>query len=337
MPRKGLINILILDFSYEWWNSGYGFNFNKSYFQNPDVKAKTNAAMHEKLCERFPWFKAYRPAPFGISVEPYGHRFIPAMFGCEIKFGDATAPWAENNILTREEIEATPMMTLEEYKQIDIVRETESQIKYARAKYGGCSGQQNKGGVMNTAIYLRGMDLFSDFYESPATVHKLFNLISNRMFLSYEHGKELDGRATDTGVGNCTVCMVSPDVYDEFVYPQDLAFMELAKSNGVRFSVHHDSDATKYVESYKRLEYLHHIDVGFDTDVALFRKNFPHVVLNIYLYTSFLLERTAGEIAADVKKLAALAGGPKNTWFTCADVDDNIPDEKVTALYEAAG
>ena len=326
---------VIIDFSYSWWNSQYGFRFNKEIYQNADKRVAQIKSMYEKLCRRFLWYSSYMPAPPSFMVEPYGHRFIPALFGCEIAYGDDVAPWAENNILTPDEIMAMPMWTMEDFLQDPHRQVVHEQVTYARKKHGWCTARQNLGGVMNAAIYLRGMDLFEDFYERPELVHKLMSLIANKMELAYEYGTQMDGAAADTGVGNCSVCMVSPKIYDEFVYPYDRVMMELAKKNNVRFGIHHDSNGTPYLDSYRRFEYLHHFDLGFETDIARYREAFPEAVLDIYLYTSFMLERTPEEIKTDVARLAALSGNKALTQFTCLDIDENISDDKVTALYEA--
>jgi uroporphyrinogen-III decarboxylase len=302
---------------------------------NPDIKISQLRSMDEKLRQRFSWYGAYKPTAPSYAIEPFGHRFVPALFGCDIIYEDSTAPWAEHRILTPEHIDAMPLLTLDEFKQDERVREVARQIHYSRKKYGWCSAQQNLGSVMNTAIYLRGMELFSDFYERPETIHKLMNLITNRMILAYEYGKEMDGKASDTGVGNCSVCMISPQTYDEFIYPYDHAMMELAQKNTVHFGVHHDSNATSYLESYRKFEHLHHLDIGFDTDIPMYREAFPLQNLNIYFYTNFIIEHTPQEIKETVSSLAASSGSSAATWFTCADIDARISDEKITALYEA--
>ena len=326
---------LYLDFACEWWNSLYGVRFDRDYYFDPDINISRRRLMDAALRERFPWYDEYRPDAPVYSAEPFGHRFIPAMFGCEIAYADAAAPWAENHILSPEAIEAMPMLSTDEYARDEKVKTVAELTGYARKKYGRCHGGQNLGSVMNTAIYLRGMDLFTDFYERPAAVEKLFGLITNRMILSYEYGAALDGSYPDTGVGNCAVCMISPEIYENFVYRHDRAMMELAARHNVRFGVHHDSDATPYIGCYRRFEYLHHFDVGCETDIRSYRENFPGATLNIYLYTHFLAERTSAGIIRDVAGLAALSGDRSLTRFTCADIDSGVPDEKVNALYEA--
>jgi hypothetical protein len=195
--------------------------------------------------------------------------------------------------------------------------------------------QQNLGSVMNTAIYLRPMELFTDYYERPEMVRKLFALITNRMKLSYEYFAMLDDEQSGIGVGNCSVCMISPALYEGFNRGYDLEMMELAKALGVPFSMHQDSNVTPYINSYRAFDYVSSFDIGFDSDVKAMREAFPNCVLNIFLYTSFLVARTPAEIARDVKILMADAGDSELTGFSCYDIDSHVDDDKVRALYEA--
>jgi len=333
---------LNIEFSYDWWNRRYGLCFNRDVYFDPDKKRAQRAVMDKESEKRFPWYKDLTRgmeesaiSVTSMSVEPFGHRFIPALFGCEISYADSNPPWAENNILSPEEIDAMPFLTMDEFRQDERVRIITEQASRAREKYGWFSAQQNLGSVMNTAIYLRGMELFTDYAERPDTIHKLFALITNRMTLSHEYFSEFDGKPSGVGVGNCSVCMISPAAYADFNRRYDLTMMELAKGRGVTFSLHQDSDLTKYIDVYRAFDYLYSFDIGFDTDISLFREGFPDTALNICLYTSFLGDRTPDEIRKDIQKLAADAGDPALTGFSCFDIDDNIPDENVTALYEA--
>jgi uroporphyrinogen-III decarboxylase len=340
--KKGIAMFLNVGFSYQWWNKFYNLDFDEGFYFDIDRKQSTQTIMKETACSRFPWYERLISgvndnvvSSPNIDVEPYGHRFIPAMLGCQVSYAPTHTPWAENHILSPEEIAAMPLITMDEFRADERVRVITDQVKRVREKYGWCSGQQNLGSVINTAIYLRGMDLFTDFYERPETIRKLYDLITNRMTLCYEYFAGLDGKYTNVGIGNCSVCMISPDIYEQFNRPFDLRIMELAKSHGVLFSLHQDSNVTRYIEKYKPFNYLYSFDIGCDTDVALFRKGFPETVLNIFVYTSFLLNRTPDEIRRDIRKMIADAADPAKTGFSCYDIDDNIPDEKVTALYDA--
>ncbi len=329
-------------FSYEWWNRSYGLRFAENLYFDPDAKYEAQRFMNAAARSRFPWYEKLTTgvkdnvvSSPNIDVEPYGHRFIPALFGCKVAYGDAHAPWAETHMLSPEAIDALPFWSMDDFAADERVQIITEQVRHVREKYGWCSAQQNLGSVINTAIYLRDMELFTDFFERPETVHRLYALITNRMKLSYEYFSALDGKPTNVGVGNCSVCMISPAIYEAFNRQYDMEIMEMAREKGVLFSMHQDSNVTPYIQSYKAFDHLYSFDIGWDTDVAAFRQAFPDTVLNLFIYTSFLNERTPEQIRKDIRKLINDAGDRDKTGFSCYDIDTSIPDEKVTALYEA--
>jgi hypothetical protein len=197
-----------------------------------------------------------------------------------------------------------------------------------------CSAQQNTGSVINTAIYLR-KNLFTDFYDKPEVIHRLFDLITNRMECSLQYFAKADGYASDIGVGNCCVCMLSPSVYEEFNRPCDDRMMKLAQKMGVRFSIHQDSDVTPYIKSYRPFGYLYSFDVGQDTDLVSFRSAFPDVIMNIFVYSVWLLENEGPAIVQGIKDMVSKAGPPEKVGISCYDIDVRTSDAKIEALCQA--
>jgi hypothetical protein len=135
---------LNFDFSYQWWNQNYGLRFGEDYYRDIKTKLETQKAMGMTLKQRFPWYDKEKLAS-GIGgvlsspvtgVEPFGHRFIPALFGCPVRYGDAHTPWAEHNLLSEDEIMALPMLSLEEFAGIDIVKTVVAQAETVRKLFG---------------------------------------------------------------------------------------------------------------------------------------------------------------------------------------------------------
>lgn len=326
----------IISFSNYWWNKNYGFEFNQKYYYDVEVKVKTRLKMNNILKARFPQINLTIGNPFeNIVIEPFECRFFPAMFGCKTKFAKDQAPWSENNVLSESEIEEMPSITIDEFKNHEYVKFIVEQASKVKGKFEHISTQQNFGSVINTGIYLRGMDLFIDFFERPNIVHKLYGLITNMMLVAYNYFSEVDGVRPSIGPGNCAVAMLSPEIYREFNYKYDRMLMEKAIKEKVPFGIHQDSDVTKFIDVYKKFEYLHGFDIGWDTDIKLFRSSFPDIMLKIFLYTSFLRDHTVDEIKSEVKRMKNEGGPSDKVAFVCGDIDDSIEDEKVIALYEA--
>ena len=271
-----------------------------------------------------------------VGIEPYGNRFFPALFGAEVHYKSDQAPWAHTAMLQKEQIMSTAPLTKGEFSRLPLVLEIVRQHKILRDIGFACSTQQNPGSVMNTAIYLRGDSLFLDFYDEPEMVHKLFGLITNAMLVAHEYFCDIDGEVSPMGVGNCTVTMLSPKIYAEFVRPYDMRIMERARELCVPFSIHQDSLVDAFLPAYREgFDYLHNFDVGCDSDIGLFRRLFPDININVFLYTSTLRNLSAEELYEFVLQMAYKGEPLTNIGFSVYDVDVEVPREKIDSICEA--
>ena len=92
---------LNIGYSNEWWHANHGFSFDEELYRDPLRKLAVQHRMDELLYEKFAkWdFLAHmedtsvlsRPS---VNIEPYGHRFVPAMFGIPVCYAKDQAPWA---------------------------------------------------------------------------------------------------------------------------------------------------------------------------------------------------------------------------------------------------
>jgi len=80
-------------FSEAWFHSRYGLTFGERYCTDPVFRTEQDREARRLLYERFGQAgigeKDPRPLP---HLEVCGHRFLPALFGCEIVYQDDQAP-----------------------------------------------------------------------------------------------------------------------------------------------------------------------------------------------------------------------------------------------------
>ena len=333
---------LNLSFSNEWWNTLYGISSDKDTYMNPIKKLcaleKMDSIMHEKY-DKWRFLAPFNGKPVSsppvVRIEPYGDRFIPAMFGSPINYQADQAPWANKIKLDRDYIMSLQPITEAEFAGHPLVKEIIRQRGILMENGSACMVQQNSGSVMNTAMYLRGEDLFYDFYDDPEMIHKLFDLITNMILMSYDTFCKIDGRDYPMGVGNCSVGMLSPDIYTEFVRPYDMRIMEHARTKGVPFAMHHDSRVDPFITAYKSFDYLKRFDIGCDTDTALLRREFPDAIINVYIYIGILHELSSKEIFDYIVETAEKGGPLAKIGFTIADVDEGVSTDKIESICAA--
>ena len=334
---------LNLGYSNEWWYANHGISFDEELYRDPLRKLAVQYQMDDWMRRKFTkWdFLGHleetsvlsRPS---VDIEPYGHRFIPAMFGVPIRYAKDQAPWANTIRLDDDLIMSLQPLTLEEFAAHPLVCEIVRQHALLKSEGHSCSAQQNLGSVMNSVIYMRGMDLFYDFSDRPELVHKLFDLITNVMLLSYDYFSEIDGTRTPLGVGNCSVAMLSPKIYRQFCYPYDLRIMNHAKKCGVSFSVHQDSCIDSFIPVYKdAFDSLSSFDIGCDSNVRLFRNAFPELTINVFIYTGTLRSMTAEQLYDFILRLGEEGRPYSQLGFSVYDIDVHVDDEKIESICEA--
>jgi len=338
----GLGMFLNIGFSHEYWNREYGFDFGRGTYFDPAVKYEQQCRMEDILFRRYGKYgfldgiktMGTQSKPT-LAVEPFGHRFVPAMFGAGVEYKCDQAPWAVHRDLSDGEVRALEPMTVDRFHKNPLVREIISQCDLLKKRGVVCSAQQIMGSAVNTIIYLRGMDMFYDFYERPDVIRRLIERITDVLLTAYGYFAEYDGFLNEMGVGNCAVAMLSPDIYERFFRPADMRIMERARELGVPYHIHQDSRVDAFFPSYRAFDYLHGLDVGDDTDMGLFRETFPNLKLNVFVYTATLQRMTADEL---YKWLIGIAGKAKpfdKVGFSAYDIDGGVPEGNAVALCEA--
>ena len=110
-------------------------------------------------------------------------------------------------------------------------------------EFGYVVGDFDTDGILNTALHLRGQQLFMDFFENPDLVHHLFDVLAKTIVRVVKYVKSRTGTsavATNRSIlavdpeiylhSNCSVQMVSPKTFEEFLLPYELYLAEHLKA-----------------------------------------------------------------------------------------------------------
>jgi hypothetical protein len=289
-----------------------------------------------------------RPFP-RVSIEPFGHRFVPAMFGCGTGFAPDADPWGKPRSLGRDEILSLEPWTVERFQRSEPVRMVLSQIEQLKQRYEGyripekefnphyraMSSLQNLGSVVNTAFSVYGEDLFICYVTEPELVHKLYANITQLMLLCLDYFPRVDGwPLRDVFVGNCTVAMLSPAQYAVFNESADRCLMEHARAIGARFMMHQDSNANPHLENYARFEHLSAVDLGQDTDFEKLGRLRPDVTVNCILFPSWIASHPMDEIRAELLRLMGMGKRFPAFSFTMLEIDAQLDGDLLLEFHE---
>ncbi len=135
------------------------------------------------------------------------------------------------------------------------------------------SGRATLHGTLTTAQKFLGESLFIDLMTEPQKVVKVMDWITESTIVLTRHFSQIaDLPITAVHIGECSGCMVNPDMFEQFVLPQA---SRLSESLGpLRF--HSCGCSTHLLESIKNMSSLAMLDLGGDTSMARVRDVFGH-------------------------------------------------------------
>jgi hypothetical protein len=287
------------------------------------------------------------------TIEPFGHRFVPVLYGCPCVYASGEEPAVLPLPLDPDAIRAIPPWTAERFLAHEAVREVLAQAGAARKLYGDAcdaarlrmggnphavplSSLQNLGSVINTAVSTFGEQVLCLYADDPPLLRAFYRSVTDLMLLCLRIFPETDGRSLPlVFVGNCTVAMISPAQYAACNAAFDAELSAFARSIGARFLVHQDSGATPHLENYARLSPVHGIDVGQDTDFDRAARLFPGASANCILFPSWIGATPLEGIREELARLMRAGRGFADFTFSIFEVDPALADGRIFDFVEA--
>lgn len=339
------MNRIPVDFIFNpnWWFREYGISFDESFYLDPQRRIEADVTMRNALFERFGLEEAH-PAPRPVlgSMHVAGGFVIPALFGAEIRFRENEAPVAVPLDLTRDQILQLEVPDLENRWPL---KQLFSQASELTREFGCVLGDLNTDGILNTALCLRGQQLFLDFFDDAELVSHLASLVARTIGAVARRIRQITGSASisvnrsivhvDSRIflsANCSLQMISPEQYASHVFPA-----ESVLADGLRpYGVHHCGDNCHlFAEHYSRLGVVF-VDVGAGSDIKAVRNRLPDAYLNLRLRPTDLLNGAPEDLAREVRRMIEASEKPDKTGICCINMDFGTPDRNVLAVMEAA-
>ena len=331
-----------------------GVDLGERFHTNIAIRAKTLMEIDRLVYDRLGDIGIGFGEPFPrATIEPYGHRFMPAMFGCTCDYPEDGEPWAEARVLDEAEIETWLPWNLERFESSEPVRRVREQMMYVREHYASTavtseagrqhwnphfapmSCMQNLGSVINTGVSVYGQDLLALYLERPEILKRLYRNITDIMLLSLGYFPKLDlVPLPGVFVGNCTVSMISSSSYAAVNLPFDLELADYANANGLPFLVHQDSGATPYLEAYGALGDVDTFDVGLDTDFEALHRLFPGSSVICIILPSWIQDSSLELIEDTLLRVLKEGRKFRNFAFALYDVGPDMGEDGIRRFIE---
>ena len=330
-------------FNPNWWYRNHGISFDEPFYFDRHRRIANDVAMRRALYKRFGiGGPDPQPRPIVGSQQVAGGFAVPALLGIEIRFSPSDAPWPVAADLSRERALALRVPDIRATWPMDrLIADMDALEK----DFGYVVGDFNTDGVLNTALQLRGQQLYFDMLEDEELVRHLFGVIAQTQIAVAEYVRMRTGTASvavnrsilnvDPRIyvnSNCSVQMISPALYRKHLLPWEC---RLARSLAP-FGIHHcGHNLQRFAPAYAEAGPVF-CDVGWGSDVAGAAAALPDAFLNLRLNPVRLLRATAEEARSDALGLLRAAGRRTRVGLCCINMDYGTPDENVRAIFEAA-
>ena len=336
-------NNVDITFHPSWWHKHTGVEFDEKFWFDADYRTEADIVMRRKLFEYF--------GDFGIGEENPAPRPIlfsdllacgflySQLLGCEIQFSKDDAPQVLSAKLTEDQIRSLSTPDLDHHP---IWQKVQQQIDLYLAKYGYVESAINLMGIQNIALDLWGEDLFLDYYDDESDLHThLLDVITE---LSLDIGKRLYAvsKVVSGGVtsiikqtvpdvyltSNCSVTMISNDLYCEKLLPYDTRLANAFPC----FGIHHcGSNMENVIDGYLKVPNLRFLEIGAGSDLTAIAQAIKgEDIVSCIRYSPVALKTDTMEIIRQKTVDAIHAfGSDEKLCFSCVGIDKDISTEKV--------
>ena len=333
-----------LVFSPKWWNKQTGITFDSDFFFHPSRRVEDERKMEQHLYEKWGHYgmggdrQIDRPEIGAVHLAS-GY-LLSQMTGCKVDYHEAAPP--NVNCLYMDSLDTRP---IEGAFESHVFKDFFKMREELKARFGYVTGDVNWSGILNIALDLRGQDLFIDMIEEP---EKCAAFISSLADMVEKFTDDLQGTSNSTSISvnrtvrhfdepvllhsECSLTMVSEDIYQEYLLPYDLKWSR----KNVPFGIHYcGSDPHRFAKAFSLIPNLAFLDLGFGGDVSVLRSHLPNAFLNLRLSPVELAKNTIDEIKETIFRLVHSSGSLYLTGLCCINIDDTVDDEKINAIFEA--
>ena len=324
-----------LGFTPRWYYDRLGVEFSEKWHKDPEYRYNTLVEMKEYLYSKFPDIPYFKPL-YIDGIEPgcatisgvYGILLIPMIYGAEPVYAVDAWPDAKPIFSSGETGELLKI----DIDKNETFRQLSSQMDLIAKRWGKIHGYLNYQGIMNVAVKLRGSELFMDMIDEPESVKLFFKHIADTIL---QVSKRVQKRQRNSGfainllsMSNCTVSMVSPGQYREFILPLDSKLSEEYQ----RFGIHTCNwVADPYLDAMREIQKTGYIDTGIHSNLVRIREMFPDTRRALLLTPGEVESKTESELIDDIKRI-------NEEYAPCdivlADIETTMSDNRINTFLE---
>jgi hypothetical protein len=328
----------------DWWHAHAGLCFDRDFFFHPLRRVEAERQMERVLFDRWGAYGLGKDRDRDVPLVGATHLaagfLLSEMLGCHVEYCDNRPPTVHP--AGRQELAIDEDAAF----RSDAFRRFEKLTEALKLRHGYLAGDANWGGVLNLGMDLHGQMLLMDMIEQPEQVQNLFYQISGIIQRFVDLVERQTGSSSISVNRNvihfsepiflhseCSHTMISVAHYEQFLLPIDQAWSERHRPFGIHYC---GVDPHRFAASYAKIPHLDFLDVGWGGDLKQIRAALPHTFLNIRLSPAEIVRQTPAAIDATIRRLVADAGGPALAGVCCINIDKNVTDEQIAAIFQTA-
>ena len=328
-PCDGTESDLRIEFGFtpRWYRERCGVDFSERWHRDVAYRAQMLERMRAELARHFPSLTissggADQPSATLDGVN--GAMTIALMFGIPIEHYENNWPAALPQFLSEQQIAALETPDL---SSNPVFAALMTQMDEIERHSGAIVGYVNWQGVLNNTLRLRGPEILTDLMVDPPLAHHVFEVVTETMIAGmkavYERQRQSGVVVRHATLSNCTVNMVSGDLYHEHLLPYDQRLSEAFDL----FGIHNCAwNVDPYIDSYAGIRRLGYVDMGLESDLARVRACCPETRRAVMYTPKDLASKSLDELRADLTRIHRELG-PCDVVM--ADIDHETPDERV--------
>jgi hypothetical protein len=261
------------------------------------------------------------------------------MLGCQIRYFQDAAPQVLPAHLDALKLSPEAAFASPAYRRF------EKLLDALQTRFGYLEGDVGWGGLLNTALDLRGQTFLMDLLDQPepasrflADIAAVVKRFTDRMAAatgSTSISVNRNVRHFREAVylhSECSHVMISVGIYEQFLLDFDRAWSETHRPYGIHYC---GADPHRYAAAFAKIPHLDFLDVGWGGNVAQLRRHLPHTFLNVRLSPVEIVQDRPEQIRATVRELVRQSANPWLTGVCCINMDQRVSDQQVTAIFTA--
>jgi hypothetical protein len=274
-----------------WMAKALGVCFDREYYFNPDKRYTIDCECNEYATAQFPGMRLfYSESNLGqvdywdknqIQIGGIQPNLILGMIlGADFVPHDSHDADITPGCLSGKDIDDLPapeslldheLVKLFEQQIRQVQDDSQKQLRAIPPFFWDTSGRATIHGVMTSAQKFLGENFLMAMITEPELCLDIMDLIGKAFIVLCRHFSDIaDLPITSVHVGECSSCMVSPELIEKFVVPVTSKIGE--KLGPVR--LHSCGPSTNHLEAFSKITNLRCLDLGGETSIKRAREIF---------------------------------------------------------------